>query len=367
MSEHAKISPSGFKRLMACPASLTFSAQFPNVSGAAAIEGTACHEALEKLFDGVTPEVGDVMSNGFVLEDYHVDAVEEVFKWVALEKFDHLWTELQLPIGVGLGLDDPDQCWGTSDIVGIKDGGVWICDLKMGFNEVSVHQNPQTLLYLIGALAHPEVAKALGYKAPTTMTCVIMQPRQKGVTQSVVSREDFLAFGHLAVATIDLALGGNPKFGPSEEGCRYCPGSGVCRAQMDWALRQDFGDPNVLSAEEIADLLNREAALRQALDNLRSHALNLMAAGLPIPGWKRVAGQARARYIDEEEVVHYCRQKGLDLDVVAPRKPIAQSYLAKLVGKAVIETLITRPEGSPTLARYDDKRPALDGDFDVID
>jgi hypothetical protein len=367
MSDHAKISPSGFKRLMACPASLTFAAQFPNVSGAAAIEGTACHEALEKLFDGQEPGVGEVMSNGFVLEDFHVDAIEEIFTWVAKEKFDNLWTELQLPIGLGLGLADPDLCWGTSDVVGVKDGCLWIMDLKMGFNEVSVHQNPQTMLYMIGALAHPEVAKALKYTATKVMTCVIMQPRQKGVTQSVISREDLLEFAALAVATIDLALGDDPKFGPSEEGCRWCPASGVCRAQMDWALRQDFGDPNVLTNEEIADLLDREAALRQALDNLRSHALNLMAAGQTVPGWKRVAGQARARYIDEEEVIEYCKQKQLDLDVVAPRKPIAQSYLAKLVGKAVIETLITRPEGSPTLARYDDKRPALDGDFEALD
>jgi hypothetical protein len=211
------------------------------------------------------------------------------------------------------------------------------------------------------------VTKALKGNAPSTVTCVIIQPRQKGVTQSVVSYDDLLEFRALAVATIDLALGDDPQFGPSEEGCRWCPASGVCRAQMRWALQQDFGDPNVLTTEEIAELLNREAALRQALDNLRSHALNMMAAGLPVPGWKRVAGQARARYIDEEEVVHYCSQKGLDLDVVAPRKPIAQSYLAKLVGKAVIETLITRPAGSPTLARADDKRPSLEGDFEVLD
>jgi len=107
--------------------------------------------------------------------------------------------------------------------------------------------------------------------------------------------------------------------------------------------------------------------IRQALDNVRSQAIQRLQAGQSIPGWKVVAGHSRARYINDQDVVDMLEQKGFDMDEIAPRKPPTQTLLKKLVGKDMVETLVERPEGKPTLAPASDPRSSATGDFEVMD
>jgi hypothetical protein len=47
MSDHARLSPSGSKKWMACPGSLTLESFVPNESNEYSDDGTACHAVLE--------------------------------------------------------------------------------------------------------------------------------------------------------------------------------------------------------------------------------------------------------------------------------------------------------------------------------
>jgi len=153
--QHARISPSAFKRVRLCPASLNFAAQFPNESSGAAERGTAMHEAVELGLDLMLPEPNTTMANGYTIDLNDHEDVEFVVDWVLAQDFDRLWLEERLPVGAGLGLNDPDICWGTSDIIGTKvEPGaekptLFVMDAKFGYVDVDVENNDQALLYSV--------------------------------------------------------------------------------------------------------------------------------------------------------------------------------------------------------------------------
>jgi hypothetical protein len=360
---HARISPSSFKRIRLCPASLNYADQFPNESSSAAERGTAMHSAVEFILDGEDVEAGDVMPNGYVLNDDEVEDITGLTEWVMNMGFEKLWLEERLPIGAALGLNDPDICWGTSDIIGVKENCLYVIDAKFGYMDVEVEDNDQAAMYSVGALHQfpGEYEKVWN---------VIIQPRSGGVKQQAIPMEMFPSIKDGIKDVIKKANASDAAFSPGEEQCHFCPASGACDAQLKHALAEDFealtDDLDAVSNERLAEILEIEKTVRSALDNVRSQAIQRIAAGQTIPGWKRVAGQSRARYIDPDEVVAYMEDKGLDLEKYAPRKPPTQTLLKKLLTTDEVETLIYRPDGSPTLARTEDKRPSLDGDFDII-
>lgn len=368
---HAKISPSSFKRIRLCPASYKYAQQFPNESSSAAERGTALHEAVELGLDLMMPEPGTTMSNGYTIDhNDHMDA-QFVVDWVMDQGFDRIWLEERLPVGAGLGLNDPDLCWGTSDINGVKthEGDskptLYVIDAKFGFVDVDVHNNDQALLYGIGALhIHGEDFERVQN--------VILQPRAGGVKQAKVLMSEFPKIREEFRKFIAEAQQDDAHFVPGEEQCRFCPAAGACPAQIAFVLEQDFGDlsdPDLsdVSNERLAEVLAIEKTIRSALDNVRSQAIQRLQAGQSIPGWKMVAGQSRARYIDEEDVIEVMKSKGLDLDELAPRKPPTQTLLKKLIGADEVEKLVERPEGKPTLAPLSSPKAALGGDFEVIE
>jgi len=332
MSDHANISPSAFARVRRCPASLDYAAKFPNESNAAAERGTLMHEYMQALVDqDPLPDIPD--------DDR--DICEEVYDWVLEQDFDEIHTEVRLPVGESLGLNDPDICWGTADLVGIKGNTITNVDYKFGFNDVQPGKE-QDLMYLSGAI-HV-------FGPFEEMRVVIIQPASGGVKQLLVEPEALDAFRIEAKVGIYAALSADPEFNPGEEQCRWCPAAGQCKAQAEWALKRDFGVPvEDLEGEEIARILQEEAAIRQFLDKVKEKAQVMLEFDPDsVPGWGIEQKAGRAQYADESEVVAACEEAGLDLDEVAPRKPIAQSKLKKVFD---VEPYLIRPEGKKGLVR----------------
>ena len=368
---HAKISPSAFKRIRLCPASFKFAQQFPNESSSAAERGTAMHEAVEMGLDMELPEPNTTMSNGYTINLNDHEDVEFVVNWVMDQGFDRIWLEERLPVGAGLGLNDPDSCWGTSDINGTKveEGDtlptLYVCDAKFGYVDVQAENNDQALLYMVGALHKHGTDFA-------RVRNVILQPRAGGVKSAQVQMSEVPGIITEARKIIAAANSDDAEFNPGGDQCRFCPASGACPAQLSHVIEQDFGDlsePDLagVSNDRLAEVLEIEKTIRQALDRVRSQAIQRIQAGQKLPGWKVVPGQSRARYIDESDVITLLDTNGFDLDEVAPRKAPTQTLLKKLVGKDEVEKLVERPEGKPALARASDARASVGGDFDVID
>ena len=180
---HALLSPSGSKKWLACAASLACEADIPNVSGAAAVNGTCMHTLSEHLINMaikgieeradkykgayvlnegkgpikalVKPEKGAVLiTDDFVSQvnkyvDYCrpvIDAAEmvEVESRVNLTRVLHPGVELN---------GEPLQTFGTADLVAVMpDGMLIVGDLKTGWHKVLAKENKQMMLYALGLL-----------------------------------------------------------------------------------------------------------------------------------------------------------------------------------------------------------------------
>jgi hypothetical protein len=369
---HAKIGPSSFSRVKACPASLRFAAQFPNETNAAAENGTACHEAVELMLDGELVEPGFTASNGVEVGADVFGFVEECFDFVAGEDFDRIMTEIKVPVGRALGLNDPDIMWGTSDVIGIKGSGVSVVDFKFGFVPVEARAadgtlNTQGMCYLIGAL------EALAERFPghdfDEFEIVIVQPRAGGVKRTSVSWTEIHAFKAEARGAVNLALSGDAPFRPGEDQCRFCPASGSCKAQItaEFDDLDHVEDPDALSDADLAGWLEKADHIIATVKAMQSAALARMAAGRKVPGWAREQGNGRAQWRDPEMVVAEIEAAGLDLDTYAPRSPITQTALKKALGKDVVEALVVRPPGAVKLVRASEAKNPLDGEFEELD
>ena len=128
-------------------------------------------------------------------------------------------------------------------------------------------------------------------------------------------------------------------------------------------------DPEVLSNEEIAELLPHLATIKSWCDAVASHAEKLALSGVPIEGHKLVTSRTNRRWADDEEAIR--AMSLLTNEPVMSRKPISPSKAVAMLGKNCdsVNALIVKPEGRPTLVPVSDKRPALDmlDGFDAID
>lgn len=128
-------------------------------------------------------------------------------------------------------------------------------------------------------------------------------------------------------------------------------------------------DPEVLSNDEIADLLPHIATIKSWCDSVVRHAEKLALSGVAIEGYKLVASRTNKKWADDEQAIR--AMASLTNEPVMSRKPISPSKAITMLGKNCdsVNALIVKPEGKPTLVPVSDKRPALDmlDGFDVID
>ena len=374
MADHATIGPSSFSRVILCPASLRFAAQFPNETNPAAEEGTACHEAVERILDGEFIEAGFVAENGIELTVEHMAHVEEAVEWVLDQDYDRIMTEVRVEVGQALGLNDPTIFWGTSDVIGLKGSAVYIVDFKFGRVEVAVRKpdgtlNPQAMCYLIGGL-HSLAERFPGHDHDE-FNLVVIQPKAGGVKATTVSWPEVHAFKEKARTAVYLALSPDAPFVPGEEQCKFCPGAGSCKAQITAEFNDldHVEDVDTISDEELAGWLDKADEIIATVKAMQSTALARLAAGKRIPGWAREQGNGRAKWRDPEEVVEAIEAAGLDLDQYAPRTPTTQGALkAKgALGQKIVESLVVRPPGSISLVRASEAKNPLDGEFEVLD
>lgn len=371
---HAVLSPSASERWIQCPASVRMASLIPkpaeNVSSPYAREGTTAHTVAElaarcyvlseiterqfkvragKAMKGISQaDQEDMIRHG---QEYAAHLLER------MEAHPHsrLLLEQRLPTGI------PD-CWGTSDAVIVAVDVVEIWDYKYGLGiQVYAEDNPQLKLYGLGALE--EYGDILG--TTETVRIGIFQPRLDHTDHWDISAEDLRAWRDSIIPIAEEALGDNAHFAPSEEACRFCPAAGECRARMEAATSEDFGtDPDLLTAEEIADLLHKIPEIVNFCKAVEAVALRkAYSDGVPLPGWKVVLSGGRRYIVDQEAALEALHSAGFTTDQVAQVKLKGIGELEKLLGKdtfaAVLGTLSPKSPGNPSLVTEDDRRPAI--------
>ena len=164
--------------------------------------------------------------------------------------------------------------------------------------------------------------------------------------------------------TAALAFSGEGEF-HCGEWCQFCKAAVKCRARADAKLqlaKYEFAQPPLLSDAEIGDILGKLDDLTKWANELMAYAQDAAVNhGKRWPGYKLVESRTNRKYTDEDAVVAAARAAGYTDIFKKSLIPITE--MEKLMGKKtfaeVLDGLIVKPKGKPTLVPASDRRPAI--------
>ena len=375
---HALLSPSSAHRWTNCPPSAQINAQAGDHETVFTREGTLAHavaelKARKHFLTGLGPKKYKTAMDRFRADemwqdemDVHTDTYLEALKDVAAQYPQPPYVALEQRVDFSEYVPDG---YGTADCIMIGqmneiDGDVLtVIDFKYGRGiEVHAENNPQMMLYALGALL-----SYVGIYDIFTVRMTIVQPRIKQEPETwEMEARDLLHWAEDVVKpAAALAAKGEGEYAEGEW-CRFCAIRGSCRARAGANLAlEDFGAklPPELSNEEVARAMAAGARLKAWLADLEEYALATCLNGGEIPGWKAVEGRSVRAWIDQDDAFNAARSAGVPDEMLYERKPVTLAALEKIMGKkAFAEALsdyVTTPPGRPTLARADDRRKAI--------
>jgi len=347
----------------------------PQKESTYAREGTAAHALAEMkareliLGEEVTDDDLDKWRAEFDITDEAEAEMEEH----ALAYVDLLRTRLAANPGSVLLLEQRlptgiKDCWGTSDAVIVSPTVVESVDFKYGLGvKVDAQANPQLRLYGVGAL--DTYGDLLGEVEVVRLT--VHQPRLGHTDTEVISADELRAWRDSIKPVAEEALGPKARFAPGDDTCRWCPASGRCRAQMEYAVARDFAPADTLDEDEVAELLQRVPAIEQWCAALKDYALNrVYSEGVPIPGYKVVMSGGRRSITDPEGALQALLAIGYTADQVSQRKMKGIGELETLLKgdfDVAVGPFVKKGQGSPSLVPESDKRSAVNPEAQAVE
>ena len=362
-SKHAVLSASSSHRWLNCSPSARLEQEFEDRETEAAAEGTAAHALCEhKLRRALKRQSRKPISKYDCEEmDTHTDNyVQFVLETIAQAK-EHCADPI---INIEQRLDF--SCYvphgfGTGDCIIIADKTLHIIDFKYGQGVlVEAEQNPQMMLYALGAL---RIYDTLYDIEDVAMT--IYQPRRENISTWTITVSNLLSWAeNELVSKAKLAFDGKGEYMPGPW-CTFCKAAVKCRAWAEEKLalaQYEFAQPPLLTDAEIEEILGKLDDLTRWADEIKSYAQDAaLNHGKQWHGYKVVEGRSVRKYSDEEAVIEAANAAGYHDIFRKTLLPITE--MEKLMGKQefaeVLSGLIIKPAGKPTLVPITDKRPAM--------
>lgn len=375
---HALLSASGSHRWINCTPSAKLEEQFGEKRESAfAQEGTLAHELSElyirKDILGIINdqefevEIEKIMSNGLFNQEM-LDMVpiytDYVYAQYSEAKNDNMFAILEIEQKLDLTKYIPES-FGTADAVIINDGLMQVIDLKYGKGvPVYADMNPQLMIYGLGALDKYEVAYDI-----EDVELTIVQPRINNISSFRISVKDLKnwADNELKIKA-NLAINGDGEI-IAGDWCKFCSVKNRCKAlysQQIEIAKYEFASPNLLSDEDISDILLRAPKLVEWANSIKEYAeAKAVKENKQWPGFKLVEGRSMRKWRDTEKAGDIIQERIPELspDDIFVTSLKSLTDIEKLLGKKRFETqlgdLIVKPAGKPTLVDESDKRPAI--------
>lgn len=390
--KHAILSPSAAHRWLHCTPAPRVEAEFPETTSEYAEEGrlahSVCELAAKKKFTVMNnrtynsrlkklkadPKWDDEMLSTAATYVEHL--TEHAMRF---EHAPYVALEVQVDI-----TDYAPEAFGTCDCVMIGGDELIITDYKHGKGvPVSAQDNPQMLLYALGAL---KLYRPIYGDMIRRVSTYIDQPRLDSYDGASMTVEELLAWGESIKPKAAAAFMGTGEFAPGEW-CRFCRAKAKCRARANQnTALEDFKDciplgrsipmqaeydatgfkpSNCLTDEEIGALLVRAEGLVAWYNDLKEYALVACLNGKTIPGWKAVEGRSTRAWTDQDAALEALMAGGVEEAIIYDRVPKTLAQLEKVIGKQrfgeLVGGMITKSPGKPALAAESDKRPAYNG------
>lgn len=368
---HALLSASGASRWLNCPPSPRLEELFPDETSSFAEEGTLAHELCEihlrhavglltlKEAEKATKKIEKHELFNPEMFD-HVDTYTD-FVLEELTEARKKTPDARLLIEERIDLTELIQDgFGTGDAGIIADGVLHVIDLKYGKGvKVNATNNSQLKLYGWGMLR----AYMLLYDIHTVRLSIV-QPRLDHIDTWDVTVDDLLNWAEDVVRpAAELAYSGEGEM-KAGDWCRWCKAKARCRTLAEASLeaaKLDFTDTRLVDDDELITIYHQLDRITGWAQSLSDYVLSEALAGKEWPGLKLVEGRSVRTWSNPEEAAKLLLSKGFGQDEVINSKIKGIGDIEKLVGKKAFPDLlgayVIKPQGKPTLAPLDDKRP----------
>lgn len=360
---HAILSASSSHRWLNCNPSARLEQEFEDQETEAAAEGTAAHALCEhKLRKALKLRSKKPVSQYDCdeMDDYTDGYVQFVLEQLAQAKLTCPDPQVLIEQRLDFSCYVPDG-FGTGDCLIIASPRLHVIDFKYGLGvQVDAYQNPQMMLYALGALRIFDCLYDI-----TEVSMSIYQPRRENVSTWTISVDELMDWAENTLRPkADLAYKGEGEYSPGSW-CQFCKAAVKCRARAEAKLdlaRFEFAQPPLLSDAEIEEILGK-------LDDLTKWANEIMAYaqdaainhGKEWAGYKLVESRTNRKYTDEDVVARAAASAGYR--DIYKKTLISITEMEKLMGKQtfkeILGGLIVKPIGKPTLVPASDKRPAI--------
>lgn len=362
---HALLSASSAHRWLACPSSAVASEAYPDQDTEFTREGTLAHEVAEAVVR-ISQEPGvkyrDEWPEGVTTE--MIECAKEYAAYI-MEHTKSPDAVVLLEQRVDFSPWVPDG-FGTCDCIIIQGDTLTIIDYKYGQGvAVSAEDNPQMKLYALGALNDYGFAYDVD-----KIDMHIFQPRINNISVDTLTVYELLDWAGQTVRPIALKAAKGKGGYKAGEHCRFCPHAGRCRELTKTCT--DYVETHslrvavpVLAPHEVAEVLRMEPLVALWLKRVREQAMTTLLDGGEVPGFKLVEGKlGNRKWSDELKVAAALEAAGYSREDYTETKLHSPAAMDKAIGKKkvaeLLEQLIDRAPGAPTLAPETDKRPAYD-------
>jgi len=367
------VGPSASGRWSICTASPQFivdhAADLPaDDSSEFADEGTVAHHIAAQLLTGQDP--GPVAPDMLAHVQKYVDYV--------LAQTDPYPIKSVLKVEQPVNLFYMPHRSGIVDAAIILPASIWINDLKYG-QGVSVEAEGNTQLAIYAESLIQSWEQVMEFPVDMKVFLSIVQPRDRNNPDPIrrweLTRKELKLFTDDLAAKADLAINGKGEFKPDDKACQFCPAKGICSAFATRGLAAlpeparviTLPNPGALTREQRVQVLKAKKVLSQWLEAVENQELNDLMQGAAPAGLKLVEGKTNRQWRDADEAQKLLSNH-LSMDEMRPRSDLLSPAAAERLLKSVklstkfrnrMSSLITKPEGKPTLVLEDDPRPAL--------
>lgn len=365
--QHARLNPSGAERWIHCPGSIRLSEQCPPAgSSEYADEGTKAHAIAEAKLRQVIGEITPKELEKILKKhqpDGEMDEATDFYRDEVVEILAAAGPDAELMVEQRFSLNRwAPESFGTSDAVVIGGNKIEVIDLKYGKGvKVSAKGNPQLRLYGAGAANLFE-----GMYDFDTVRMTIIQPRLDHISTEELPLSELMEWMKDVVKPAARDAYDGTGETAAGEWCRWCPAKAVCRKRAEANLelaKMDFKDPDLLSPEEIGEVLSKAEELSKWSSDVQAYALEQALAGEHFEGWKLVEGRSNRTITDPIEAAKKLMAAGFDEAILYKHELYGITQLEKNCGKKklteVIGDLIEKPQGKPVLVPASDKRDEL--------
>lgn len=362
---HALLSASSAHRWLACPPSAVAQELYPpGKPSDHALEGTRAHEVAEIVAREALEEryVGELPS-GHTLE---MLACAESYRDYILEQITDSNALVLLEQRVDFSPWVPDG-FGTADCIIIQGKTMDVIDYKYGKGvEVSAENNPQEMLYGLGALNEYGFAYDI-----EEIRLHIFQPRINNISVYTITIDELMKWSEEVKHIAAMAAKGEGIYRAGMH-CRWCAHAGKCPTLTETCTRfVKHYDLTIkvptLAPWEVTETLAMEPLITLWLKRVKDQALTDMLRGEHVPGYKVVEGKAGNRkWKNEPNAAGVLTKAGYALEDITETKLLSPSALGKVIGRKEVDLLlgdmIDRTPGAPTIAPETDKRPVYNPD-----